>query len=377
MRIIPAFGTSLEAQNSNAIIMRGALHEKRIDPKSSFHDTGCRLCSFTPKMKRGNSGPKDLILTFAVASLRNAPAFVSSCRTAGCRASIVILADHEAATRYSAAFYDHLYNCGVEIINIGFHNITDRQDIFFIRYLYYEKFLRERHGQYDRVILTDLYDVIFQADPFFSEFARNKVYFSSEKTPLRENSYNVDYIYSCWKNLSLIDPSKMHIKTEEFEKKMLDGDIINCGVIAGGYGSILKFILYMQNIGNKNTWRSHADDQGCLNLFLRGNFFDDLFDYEIDPWNSLMVNSMDSRYIYSNYELQKHTFGDLPDKNSASAILHQIDRNQFIPIETQRVCPTDLKDNDIFIQVKVEFQCEFIKDYRYREFFKRLLKAYI
>ena len=313
---------------------------------------GCTLCNFIPPRRNGNSSPRDLIITFAIGKLQNAFAFVSSCRTTGCKARIVFLVDDIAYTKYSKEFYQELYNCGCEIINVGHFDIQDRQDIFFIRYLYYEKYLRER-TDIDRILATDLYDVLFQSDPFTNEVTGKKVFFFSEREKMIDNWYNQYYITTCYNNIQTIEPSK---NKSELKNLLFQGDIINAGISLGGYDPMLKFIKYMIKIGNRTTLQSYADDQGCLNLFLRGHFFDNIFDYEIDPLNGTLIECFGSRFVKQSFQLAKYPLGALPHPGNTPAVIHQIDRNQYIPYLASIVCPLDVLDKDLGIQAKTNAQ---------------------
>ena len=320
-----------------------------INNQQAHNAKGCTLCNFVPPRRNGNSTPRDLILTFALGKLQNALAFVSSCRTTGCQARIVFLVDDVAHTKYSQEFYQELYNCGCEIINVGHFDIKDRQDIFFIRYLYYEKYLSNR-TDIDRILATDLYDVLFQSDPFTNEVTGKKVFFFSEREKMADNWYNQYYITTCYDNLETIEPSK---NKDKLKSLLFEGDIINAGISLGGYGPMLKFIKFMTKIGNRTTLQSYADDQGCLNLFLRGHFFDDIFEYEIDPFNGTLIECFGSRFIKKSFELAKHPLGSLPHPDNPPAVIHQIDRNQYIPYLASSVCPVDILDQDLGIQVKI------------------------
>ena len=326
------------------IILKGTLNNEE---SKNFVDTGCTLCNFKPLVRTGDSTEKDLILTFTLNRLTNVHAFVSSCRTAGCRAHIVTLIDSNTLKKYDDEYFQQLRNCGVELIDIGDHREVDRTNIFFIRYIFFNNYLSKHGKEFKRVVICDLFDAVFQHDPFTPDFKDDTVYFASEHQKMITNKFNKIYTKGCFNNLYRIDPTKQANK--ELEDKLFEGDIINCGLIGGGIEPIHKFIKYMLKIGDPSKKIAYADDQGCLNLFIRGKFFDELFKYQIDAGNGSFLVSFGNTYFYRSGTLKDMHLGQYDSGNNIPAIIHQINRCNYIAKDIKFICPANIHNYDSYV----------------------------
>lgn len=326
------------------MILKGTLNDKE---SKNIVDSGCTLCNFKPIVKTGDSTEKDLILTFTLNRLTNVHAFVSSCRTTGCRARIVTLIDSNTFKKYDDEYFQQLKNCGVELIDIGDLREVLRTNIFFIRYIFFNNYLNEHEKEFNRIIICDLFDAVFQHDPFTPDFKTDTVYFASEHQKMITNKFNKIYTKGCFDNLYRIDPTKK--ATKELESRLFDGDIINCGVIGGGIEPIHKFIKYMLNIGDPSKKVAYADDQGCLNLFIRGKFFDELFKYQIDAGNGSFLVSFGNTYFYRSGTLKDMHLGQYDSNNNIPAIIHQINRCNYIAKDIKYTCPANIHQYDSYV----------------------------
>jgi hypothetical protein len=73
-----------------------------------------------------------------------------------------------------------LNNCGVTLVNIGIVNLTRKNDLLLFRNRFLLSFFRTRTPLFDRIIITDLFDTVFQGDPFHANFDRTTLGFSIE-----------------------------------------------------------------------------------------------------------------------------------------------------------------------------------------------------
>jgi hypothetical protein len=96
---------------------------------------------------------------------------------------VVIFTDSTVYT--SAPFIGFLSGCGVTVINIGTLFSNQRNYLFMLRNSACYDFLRIREGLFDRVILFDLFDTVFQGDPFTVEIIRDIIAFSTETAVIR------------------------------------------------------------------------------------------------------------------------------------------------------------------------------------------------
>jgi hypothetical protein len=128
--------------------------------------------------------------------------------------------------------------------------------IMSLRFLYYREWLSQRAGEYDKVFITDLKDVVFQDDPF-SYLQQQEVQFFLESQEIGcandVNSIWMDRIYSRQQSRGML------------------GKINSCaGTTLGSSRSILKYLEEMNRefINAIQTPKS-GEDQAMHNMILR------------------------------------------------------------------------------------------------------------
>lgn len=154
----------------------------------------CIPCKFIPNkgVATANSSDKDVILTFGANKLKNLFPFVKTLRTSGSRCRLIIFVNKLSLTIYPKLFYKSANDCGVEFFNFGSYSFT-KQQAFFLRFYFYHKFLIQNREIINRVIFCDLYDTLFQSDPFTTEFG-NYLYLTSETYSIRRIPSNRKWI---------------------------------------------------------------------------------------------------------------------------------------------------------------------------------------
>ena len=97
----------------------------------------------------------------------------------------------------------------------------------------------------------------------------------------------------------------------------------------------------MTNIGNPFTSEAYADDQGCLNVFVKGGAFDGIFNYTID---NTTVGFLASWATFARKRPDPFTeqkmgqfirFGEVP------AVVHQFDRSNELVKKLIESCPVN------------------------------------
>jgi hypothetical protein len=88
-------------------------------------------------------------------------------------------------------------------------------------------FLRLREGLFDRVILIDLFDTVFQGDPFTEEITRGIIAFSTETAVIRGNH---------------LKGAAILVGADAAQSRLSWQHVINCGTVIGTTQTVLGFL---------------------------------------------------------------------------------------------------------------------------------------
>jgi hypothetical protein len=123
------------------------------------------------------------------------------------------------------------------------------------RFAWYERFLRKEGHRYDRVILTDLRDVIFQSDPFTWPVRHPLEIFLEDNAFIGEDPMNTGWIEQA---------------TDRATVQMLKGRPVSCaGVTIGDIHSMRHYLSVMTNLFVTHGWKFPVEeyiDQGIHNF---------------------------------------------------------------------------------------------------------------
>lgn len=193
------------------------------------------------------------------------------------------------------------YNC------ILYDDFVTEYEMMFYRFVIYDKIIKEQET--DKILLCDLNDVIFQADPFEIIYDE-EIYCAAE-----QNLYGDENNTSSEFNLCLLNHCKTKMK---IDLELLKNEYVVCaGSILGTFIGITKYLSFYISSQPKEIPR--FNDQALLNVYVY--FFalsKEIPHYTVSriltldqiPFNSL--NIMDG--VIYNYD------------NEPYAIIHQIDR---------------------------------------------------
>lgn len=153
--------------------------------RKEFKD--CKLCKMDPLETNSNSSPRDIVVSVGFGSLKNIGEFVRSLRTSGCQAQIVVFTDCKPPNDYFR-FCDVIYVPIRLAKDIGVQKLTTFRGI---RYKLLSHFLNLfPKGFIDRVLYADLYDTIFQGDPFIKRVTNNTFVLSNEGAKMEDSPFN-------------------------------------------------------------------------------------------------------------------------------------------------------------------------------------------
>ena len=312
---------------------------------SSLPSTECKLCSFQALGQNNtipNSSERDIILTVAIGAVYNIIPFIRTLRTTNCKARVVIFIDSLTLSSMNTSMYEDISKCGIQFVDIGTKVPSEAEDIFFYRYIIFNNFLRENEQEIDRVILVDLFDTVFQNDPFITNFSENILYLSEEGYPLMDSLFNTIQIR---KNIHNMNPQTFDdnsVYQSNYLKKIKNKHIINGGLQAGGLLPMLSFLSIMAKIGNESAMKAYGDDQAFLNIFAYSKLLKKVCDFEIVPSSSYFMSS-NALYcmLEKNPFRNDSKFGNFSRGSKVPSILHQYNRCQDIIDELLAVCPND------------------------------------
>jgi hypothetical protein len=184
-------------------------------------------------------------------------------------------------------------------------------NLAFVRYIHAMDFLQRNAGSYDKVLLTDARDVVFQADPFRDELPGEVVAFLESP----QMTYGAEPMNDGW-------------IVENYNQRMLEQlrsqRISCCGTVAGSLPGMLNYLEKFRNEIARLKSVAHGADTSIHNVLIRRS-------------------SSDLFSIAENYESMVGTVGpafdevmigkdDLVYESSGRTVpvLHQYDRHECL-----------------------------------------------
>lgn len=295
------------------------------------------MCNFTPKKRKSisNSSKKDAVISFGSNKLYNLFPLIRSLRTTGSRCRFILLTTSQSLTIYPSTYYKSANLCGVEFINISSISYSKKATCV-LRYLHLKDFLIKNNLEIERVIFIDLYDTIFQNDPFTTDFG-DSIYFCDEGVIIKENGYNkgwVNEVLKKWKNYGINITINDDLKNE-----ILSKNILNSGIIAGKTKYIIEFADAISMAIRVKTFRFKIIDQGFMNVLVYSGYFNGRLNYTILPLNNSLFDSIALIGQKIDEDTEKLVFGNISINGAFPAIIHQHDRSKKIISLVESVCP--------------------------------------
>lgn len=280
----------------------------------------CELCNISFQKSGASSTPRDLVLGMGYGkSVRLYITFVRTLRSVNCKASVIILTDNKLYTSFNENERKALDNCGAILISVGYLRPYKSCETITTRHIVMGAFLKFYRALFDRVIVTDLQDTLFQMDPFLDSFPRTNSYGTYENDMLVSNPINNRWIRET-------DPKYSY---EKYKGKY----IMNAGCL---YGSARAMADLYESYINLSYWFSYPTktlDQPLLNLM----FYDGLLapSFKRDLKGEIMISAT---YWYFKNEMTKDGLFQLSSGGTPRGI-HQYNRICFINAKIQELCP--------------------------------------
>lgn len=300
----------------------------RIHHEYSILPDKCVSCKFNPvKPYQPNSTPRDAIVTYAVNTMIGAEIWIRSIRNAKCQAKVFILCDENAAKQIEVQHNEQLFTaCGLVIAIFGnlpqIPNERGWEGFYMYRQAIRYDFLYRHKELFDRVILCDLFDTIFQGDPFTTEIKTDQIYLTKEN--------------NAWGKVYNDKSNSARILGISIFKRVKNNSIINGGTLIGGYMPILSLIEALcSNFDPQDLLSFYADDQEYINSIYYANYIQ--LPYKMNLlnndegyanvcwWPRTKLNFRLGRFAFTNWSIPP-------------LIIHQYDKNT-IYFDVNRSCP--------------------------------------
>jgi hypothetical protein len=296
-----------------------------VKKKTKNYFQKCKLCDFVPQNHKPTSSFRDLLITVMYGTPTNILPALRSLRTTQSQATVVILTDNKTLSTIPDKAMRYIKHCSVEfeIVEKGEMSMLH---FFTWRQAQYLNYIANHRTEYDRVIIFDLFDTVFQGDPFSSDLRYDKLYFSVENQTYSRSIYNQN----------LIKPLIDHGILDNISI-MLDKPVINGGLFGGGINEVIAFLqLYMSNF-KEDYSNVYVDDQPFINYLVHTKKIDDLkIPYELDMRKEMLVSVSASMMLLSSFVLGNvtHQHARYP-----ALVIHQFKQKKEFNIEVYRACP--------------------------------------
>ena len=280
----------------------------------------CNLCNFAPDTT-SHSTKKDIAIAvlFGIDTF-NVVNWVRTLRSTGCKCSILFFHEANYTDFFNRRELNMLHDCGVVWWSLKTRFCTNPlvDDARTTKYLVIQNFLEAYGNYFNRVLLSDVFDTVFQKDPFIDEIPKDKIAVSIERVDFENHVTNTVWVQSLDKNFSF-----------DFWKKKL---IINSG-FEMAYTDVLLDVIRVMN-QPQYFFAKDTLDQGILNYI-----------YYKGLWTNLSIDFEGKHYIsaaYSKFQLQSDSEGFMHEINRSEntlAVIHQFDRVCPVAKNLLKICP--------------------------------------
>lgn len=281
-----------------------------------------------------NSSPRDLIISLVSGGYVNFMTYIRTLRSTGCKATVIVLIDDKCYAKLSKNERQVLDGCGVNLIIYG--DITPRFKIYIYEtrlILMYGVILKYRK-QFDRVIIADVFDTIFQSDPFIPGFNNKTMCFTTEGYYNNNDPTN----NTLW--IKVADPD--YFKDIHFYD---DKIVINGGLFFGSTDGMLLFFKIFLSLKVFDDFTVKTVDQGYMNyLYHRGIFKENGLNLTLTFPNDYIISARGHKFDSNPTAEGLQTILFLPNP---PAIIHQYNRGPSVLKSIKKTCPS-FGDGDQF-----------------------------
>uniref|UniRef100_A0A6C0ERT4 Nucleotide-diphospho-sugar transferase domain-containing protein n=1 Tax=viral metagenome TaxID=1070528 RepID=A0A6C0ERT4_9ZZZZ len=174
-------------------------------------------------------------------------------------------------------------------------------------YRNYLNHLNEQNIKFDKILLSDINDVIFQEDPFSILFTE-ELYCALEHNTFCQDTYS--------SNLNMYWAQESNHLSENNYESYKHNNVVCAGTILGSYLGIVKYLDFYKNTQDGKI----VNDQGLLNVYV----YNYLSSKKLLPYKESKILTLDGLLFDSlNIDTNKNV---LNSNNEKYSIIHQINR---------------------------------------------------
>jgi hypothetical protein len=190
-------------------------------------------------------------------------------------------------------------------------NFKTRYGLQQSRYEVYYEYLNNTNDVFDKILLSDVNDVIFQEDPFAIDFTGD-IYCALEQSILTDKNNSssecnmnwIDKYNNCQKNYANFN----------------DQFVVCSGTILGTFAGIKTFLHFYDNVQKTNPIDIHGIDQGIYNIYV----YNYLSSKQLVHYKESKILTLDKiQFKMLNFDSDDNIINDKGEKYS---IVHQINR---------------------------------------------------
>jgi len=189
-------------------------------------------------------------------------------------------------------------------------NFNIKYHMMYYRFEIYNTYLKESNIIFNKVLLSDINDVIFQEDPFSINFTED-LYCALEQSILSDNNNSSSLLNMSWVN-------DFKYLSENNYDNYINRYIICAGTILGNYNGIIKYLDFYKNTQSNKI----GNDQGLLNVYVY-NFLSSKKCLEFKESKILTLDKIDFNIL----NIENNSI--VNNKGELYSIIHQIDRCNF------------------------------------------------
>jgi hypothetical protein len=290
----------------------------------------CTLCNFTVRNFRPDSSPRDVIVTSMFDQVVNVVPFIRSLRTTGSRATVILFYDASAKRKIDSNLSSFFNSCAITLLEIDLTHRSPRHS-FILRHLLFAEFFRTRYHLFDRILSVDLFDTVFQGDPFFEGFDRDSISLNSHFEPatgthlygilglIGSSDENVAYYVAHTPNMNAglsTGGIELHLRFWECFRQML----------MSGNDTVLESLVYADQDIINSIVNSNLTRRAGVPIRLYGS--EDYFHLAVKLWAREGVINELGEYKMPGVELYP-------------LVIHQADRSAPLTSSILRACPQE------------------------------------
>ena len=308
----------------------------------------CHLCTFNvTNSYTPQSTERDIIFAEAFRNpiVRNIFELTHVLRTVKSRALFLIFSDENVYSGLrNSSYFNELLSCHCFIINTGPLRPYVVKSYFLhcctFRYILIDGFLNHYSSYFDRACHVDLYDTIFQADPFNQYYDPNLILLTSQHT-----TFFNSYVDRKW-----LDRWRIITHIYEHDQRFLPLPILNGGFFLGSVSHFQKMLkVFLKHFYSVTLMVSTKDDfdQGLFSLLYYSGIFEQN-EIHLKPFYPLTIYSSEPRYIsdspfgsitHPNVFISDSDKPNDPNSRHVLVMMHHYSHYKQLTQKVYSVCP--------------------------------------